>query len=89
MIDLSSLSADILWQDGDESLVREISSPNDYQITVTDMNGCTFLDSIYITVDEKMTTLMEVVLCEGDSHIVDGIMYDTDTIIVDTIFAED
>ena len=42
-----------LWNDGDSSLVKTISSEGTYSLTVTASNGCTVaIDSIIITVND-------------------------------------
>ena len=61
-----------LWNDGDSSLVKTISSEGTYSLTVTASNGCTVaIDSIIITVNDlpsdSIYTSGTTTFCLGDS----------------------
>ena len=80
---LSPLS--YLWSTGDTSSTIEISISNStvYTVTVTDACGEMAVDSALVSVNPLVIQFQELGLCAGDSIVIEGITYSSDTILID------
>ena len=65
---------DYLWSSGESSQTIEVSTPNTYSVTITDVNGCTAMDNINIT--ENINPIVDLgndtAFCEGNSMSLDA-----------------
>jgi hypothetical protein len=68
-----------LWSTGESSQFITVGGGGDYSITVTDGNGCTGTDAVFIEENDNLVPeiLGESVLCEGTSTTLDAGIFDS------------
>ena len=72
----SYLGCQFLWQDSNADSIRTVNPTADitYTVTVTDVNGCTAIDDISLTVNPLPIVDLgnDTLICQGDSIILDA-----------------
>ena len=69
-----------VWQDNSTSQTFEVTIEGTYSVTVTDANGCTGEDQIFVQQTESLNPVIigDLEICEGENSILDaGIGYDS------------
>jgi hypothetical protein len=80
--DETTLSVDAFsgytWSTGESTQAITVTGGGDYSITVTDENGCTGIDDVFIEENDNLVPeiLGETVLCEGTSAVLDAGIFD-------------
>ena len=55
--------------------------------TIQSISGCDSIANIFLNVDTVLTNSITIDICVGDSSLVSGIYYSTDSVIVDTLLS--
>ena len=66
---LDGISNSFVWNDGNQDTIRDILIPGTYELTVTDMIGCTFADTIIIENygQPNFDLGPDLVFCDGET----------------------
>ena len=72
-LDAQNNGSTYLWNDGDESQKRIITETGEYEVTVTNGDGCSSSDKMNLTVHANPTpTLSNQAICDGETLILDA-----------------
>ncbi|MFT6337964.1 MAG: gliding motility-associated-like protein [Halioglobus sp.] len=73
--------------EGDSVLLDEvwISVEGNYEISALNENGCDSLLTYQITISEYLTSIQDVIRCQGDTVVLNDMTFTSDTILLDTI----
>ena len=75
--------------DGDSAIIHGLyqSVQGNYIDTIQSISGCDSIANIFLNVDTVLTNSITIDICVGDSSLVSGIYYSTDSVIVDTLLS--
>jgi gliding motility-associated-like protein len=74
LLDVSNQNSTYQWMDNSINSTYEVNSEGDYWVQITDANGCTNTDTIYVITNPLPEANLgeDIVLCEGDTLLLDA-----------------
>lgn len=79
----------VLWEDQSTDLIREFTSPGEYEVSFVDNLGCEHRDTLTINYLSNDVEIVDTVLCAGDSVSLSSNTITRSGIYMDTISAVD